>query len=361
MKILQVNNTMNIGGIETFLMNVLRNIDREKFEFVFLTYSDKKFDYEEEINKLGCKIIRISNPKQTGILAHIKDIYKVIKSEQVNVVHCHTYFDSAYVMLAAKLAKVKIRITHSHTAFALKRVNPFRTFKWIVARFMIRLFANVKLACSTEAGRALYGKSKFETVTNGIDFEKFYFNENLRNVYRNQFHIQENDLVIGHVGRFDEAKNHSFLIEILKELSALQKNVKLVLVGTGKLESDIRKLVDDYQLNSKVIFLGNRTDVHQLLNAFDIFVFPSVYEGLPLSVVEVQANGLTALVSSNVSKEIALTPCVQFLDLNKGAAFWANSILEKSTQRLDTKTALSNSEYSILYTIEKLTSIYTKS
>lgn len=358
MKILQVNYKMDIGGIESFLINLYSNIDRKEYEFIFLTYYNKNFDFEDEIIKLGGKLIKISNPNNVSVFRHIKEIYSVIKNENIDVVHCHTYFDSAYVMIAAKIAKVNIRIVHSHTTFALRKVNILKRIKWAISRLLINFISTKKLACSKEAGEALFKNSKFEIIPNGINFEKFYYNETIRKKYRDELDIKADELVIGHVGRFDIPKNHKFLIEILDEIVNINKKVKLVLVGSGNLENEIKKQVKQKKLSKHVLFLGNRSDVSNLLNCFDIFVFPSIYEGLPVSLVEVQANGLPSLVSSNVSKEIYLSECIEFFSIYNNPKSWAEKILSMNISRIDTKNIMLNSNYSINNTIKKLTLIY---
>lgn len=358
MKILQVNYKMDIGGIENFLMNIYRNIDREKYEFIFLTYHKKKFDFEDEIYQLGGKIIKISDPNKVSITNHLKELYKVIKSENVDVVHCHTYFDSAYVMLIAKIAKVKVRIVHSHTAFALTEKSKLKHLKWFISRTLINMFSTKKIACSKEAGIALYKNSEFSIIPNGIDLEKFYFNEKDRREYRRKFGFKDDELIIGHIGRFSTPKNHKFLLEIFDNYTKMNENSKLILIGDGPLFTEIKDLIDQKNLNQKVILLGNRQDVNKVINALDIIVFPSIYEGFPVTLVETQANGLRAIISSNISKEVSLTECIKFLSLDKGAEIWAREIDNLDKSRLDTKKQLEKSDFSINSTIKKLTRIY---
>lgn len=354
MKILYVNNTMNIGGIESFLMNVLRNIDHKKYEITFLTYNDFKYDFEDEILKLGSKIIRISNPNKVSTLKHIKELYKIIKKEHPDIIHCNTHLNSGYVLLAAKMAKIKTRICHSHsTAPALAN-----KIKLHIGRILINIFASQKIACSTEAGEALFGKTKFEIITNGIELKKYKYNDEIRNQYRKQLNIKDNELVIGHVGRLDTPKNHKYLLQIFNEVLKDKTNSKLILVGTGPLEKEIQKQAKQLKIEDKILFLGNRNDVNLLLNTFDIFVFPSIFEGLPVSLVEAQANGLQILSSKNVSKEIDITSTINFLSIDESPKVWANIILKTNLKRNNTEKELLNSNYSIQSTIKNLINIY---
>ena len=360
MKILYVNNTMNIGGIESFLMNILRNIDRKKYEIVFLTYNNETFDYEKEIEKLGSRILRISNPNKVSNLEHVKQLYKVIKEESPDVVHCHTHFNSGYVMLAASLAKIKIRICHSHSTYALLEKSITKKCKWMISKTMMKLFATDFIACSHEAGVALYGKNDFKKVTNGINMKDYQYDEKIRKEYRKTLHIKQTATVIGHVGRLDYPKNHAFLIKIYKEYLKKNPNSVLVLVGDGPLSQKIEEDIKKNHLQDHIKMLGSRNDVNKLLNVFDFLVFPSIYEGLPLSLVEVQANGIPCLISDSISKEIKLTECIEFLSLKKSAKVWATKLEKQSKKRIDTYEQMQNSEYSIKNTINELLKIYNR-
>lgn len=360
MKILYVNNTMNIGGIESFLMNILRNIEKEKNEIIFLTYNEETFDYEEEIKKLGSRIIRISNPNDISILEHIKQLTNVMKEEKPDVVHCHTHFNSAYVMLAAYRAHIKKRICHSHSTYALLETSKVKKVKWIISRMMMRLFATDQIACSKEAGVALYGNTSFKKITNGIDMKNYQYDKKIRAKYRKEWKIDDKTVVIGHVGRLDYPKNHQFLIKIYKEYAKENPNSLLVLVGDGPLKKEIKKIVKKNKLQEKVMMLGNRNDVSKLLNAFDLFLFPSIYEGLPMSLVEIQANGIPALISDSISSEIKLTPCIEFLSIKQNEKTWAKKLASTSVKRIDTKKIMKDSEYSIESTIHELLKIYKK-
>lgn len=358
MKVMQVNYKMDIGGIESFLMNVCRNIDRKKYQFVFLTYYQHRFDYEEEILKLDNKLIKISQPNCVNIIKHIMEIYTVIKKEKIDVVHCHTYFDSAYVMIAAKLAGVKTRIVHSHTTYGSEKVGIMKTIKWKISRFIINNLSTKRLACSTEAGRALFGKKNFNIIENGIKLSDFFYNNEIREKYKKELKITDDNLIVGHVGRFDTPKNHKYLIEIFEEIVKINKKSKLILVGSGKKEKEIKDYVINKNIEKNVIFLGNRNDINNILNIFDIFIFPSIYEGLPVTLVEVQANGLISLVSNRVSKEIKLSNCINFFPIEKPPKEWAKKALNLNHKRINNKDTLINSIYNIDNTIIKLTKIY---
>jgi glycosyltransferase involved in cell wall biosynthesis len=348
---------MNLGGIETFLMNILRNSDRQIDEYVILTYSSEIFYFEDEIKSLGIRIIRIKQPPEISVWKHITDLRDVIKSENVDVVHAHTYVNSAYVSLAAYMADVKIRISHSHTTLATTETRLRKKLKWAVAKLLINIFATHKIACSKEAGVALFGKRKFIIIPNGIQLSRFYFDKTTRQKIRNELGLGSKTTVIGHVGRFDTPKNHLFLLDIFKSYTHLNLDSKLVLVGSGKLEKEIKRKIDDLKIDN-VVLLGDRSDVNTLLNAFDIFVFPSIYEGLPLSLVEVQANGLNSLISDSVANEIKVTKTIHFYSLTKTAEEWANKILGMTVTHQDSSNSKSLRSYSIDNTVNRLMTIY---
>jgi glycosyltransferase involved in cell wall biosynthesis len=348
---------MNIGGIESFIMNSIRADTSNCNEVTILTYRDQHFDYEAELVSRGVKILRVSDPTNISMARHLSELVRTMRAAKVDVVHAHTYFDSAFVLLAAMLAGVPTRITHSHTALAASEKRFYKRVKWVLARFLFRIVASRKIACSNEAGYALFGKQPFVVVPNGIDLHKFQYSLQDRELLRRELGIEEGAFVVGHVGRFDIPKNHLFLIEVFQIISAKYPHARLILVGSGKLEHQIRAKVEECGIVDKVLLLGDRNDVSRLLNVFDYFVFPSIYEGLPVSLIEVQANGLPALVSNAVSPEVKVSECVEFLPLSAGAKVWADSIMVK-TSRIDTSKSKYLQAYDIRTTVKELQTIY---
>ena len=201
--VLHVVGAMNRGGAETFLMNTLRNIDKDRFTFVFLCYGNNKFDYEDEIISLGSKIVRIPDVKVVGILRHIRDIKQVIQNENIHMVHVHTHYNSMFSVIAARLAKLKVRIVHSHTTESGSDQGIIRRIYSVVAKIMININTTNYVACSTGAGRALFGnRKKIQIIHNGIDVSKFRYSKNIRRLMREQLRISDDTFVIGHIGRF---------------------------------------------------------------------------------------------------------------------------------------------------------------
>lgn len=360
-KILHVNTTLNIGGIENFLLNVYKNINKSKYEFIFLCYKNEKFDYEEELKKLGAKIIKISDPKKVSTIKHMKEIIKVIKTEKVDIVHCHTYFDSGVVLLAARIAKVKCRIAHSHTTEGQNKVTLFRKVKWQIARGLIKLNSTVNLACSKEAGIALFPHSHFKVITNGFDTSKFKYSSSTRKKIRDKYDIKNSDILIGHVGRLEEAKNHLFMLDLMQEMIKEDRNYKLMLVGGGSYDQKIKERIRQNHLEKQVILVGSVMNSSDYYNAFDCFLFPSIYEGLGISLIEAEVNGLPCIASTNVPKESKLCSNVYFKDLKDGIENWKEFIINCPKKReKDNEVIISKSMYDIRRTVTELEKIYNK-
>ena len=357
-KILHIIGGMNRCGAETFLMNVFRNIDRNRFIFYFLCYGDKKYDYEEEIETLGGKILRIGTPKRTGVKKFYKDLRNIIKKYDIDVVHAHTYFNSAIPLLVAKKEKVKIRIVHAHSTMSEYKSNILKKIYNFISKIIINNNANQFIACSEEAGNSLFFKDKnIKIIENGIDLKKFIFDEEKRKEIRENLKLSNSDLVIGHVGRFEELKNHKFLIEIFKAI--LNKNIdsKLLLVGNGSQYNFIKNMCEEMQITNRVIFLGNIPNVNEIMNVFDAFVFPSLFEGLGIVLIEAQANGIQCFASTEVPKEADISNKIKYIELSKTPDFWANEILNTNLRRY--QIDFQNCRYDINNTVKEIVKIYT--
>lgn len=348
-RILHIIGRMNMGGAETFIMNVYRNIDRSKFQFDFVVHTEEKCTYDDEIESLGGKIYRIP-PLSKHPLKNMIELSKIFKQSDItySIVHRHTNSSIVFTdLLVAKIMKVKKIIVHSHSTNAKNPIihKIFRPFMKL---------ANTKYACSQKAGEWLFGKNtNFEIINNGIDIEKFRFNEQKRNVLRKQLNIEKDEIVIGHVGRFCIAKNHKFIIDIFNELLK-EKDAKLILVGTGEFELNIKEKVEKLNIENKVLFLGVRNDTDYLYSVFDYFLFPSLYEGFPMSLIEAQASGVNCVISNNITNEIILNNNIKKIDLNKNAEHWANQLklfkefnrknISKELEKYDIKLTVNNIE-----------------
>lgn len=351
-RILHIVGTMNIGGQETFIMNLYRKIDRTKIQFDFVVHSKEIQFYEEEIKKLGGRIYKIDSMSK-NIFSHMKSLYSIIRENNYLAIHRHTNSSIIWIdLLVAKFAKVQKIIVHSHSSSSEHRlINK-------IFQGMMNIFIDIRLACSQEAGEWLYGKKKFEIIPNGIDFQKYKFDLEKREVLRNKMNLK-GKFVIGHVGRFSYEKNQTFLIDVFKQIRNKNSNVQLILIGDGKEKSTVQKKAQEYGINENISFLGNINNVSDIINVFDVFAFPSIYEGLPLTLLEVQANGLNTVVSSKISDEVILTDLIQRISLDN-LDDWINTIMTKSRgENLERyNNIMLKSKFNINNVVERMKEIY---
>lgn len=348
-RVLQVFAQMNRGGAETMIMNLYRNIDREKIQFDFIVHTNEKCAYDDEIVQLGGKIFRVPVYKGKNHLHYKKSWHMFFKEHpEYKIIHGHVRSTAAiYLKIANKYNR--ITIAHSHSTSSGSGISA--VVKNIM-QYPIRNTADYLFACSKSAGEWLYGKKackkdNFYILNNAIDAKKFTFNQDVSNKVRKEFQL-EGKFVVGHVGRFNTPKNHSFLIDIFKVITDKNENSVLMLVGDGDMRKSIEKKVRDLELTDKVIFTGVRSDVPDLLQAINVFMFPSLYEGLGIAVIEAQAAGLPCIVANTVPKEVDITDLVRFLPLSKTSVEWANEILKyKSEIRYNTFNEIRNANFDI--------------
>lgn len=324
-RIAQIMGKMNSGGVESFIMNYYRNIDRNKIQFDFIVDEDSILPQKDEIKKLGGKIIKI--PRYQNILKYICYLTKVLKKNNYKIVHSHLNALSVFPLFCAYIAGVPVRIAHSHSTSNKK--EKFKDFIKTILKLFSKLFATDYCACTKHAAEWLFGKKKIEDVTiipNRIDVKKFGFNESIRNKIRKELNIK-NKFVIGHVGRFMKQKNHEFLIEVFQKVHLENEDAVLILIGDGPLENKIKTKVKELGIENAVLFLDTKENVNDYMQAMDIFVFPSLYEGLGMVVVEAQCSGMQCIVSNEVPKDVELTNNVSFLPLNSSEE-WKNEILK---------------------------------
>ncbi|MFB4168888.1 glycosyltransferase family 1 protein [Virgibacillus sp. JSM 102003] len=365
MRILHVVGAMNRAGTETMLMNIYRNVDHEKVQFDFISYSNQDAHYDDEIKKRGGRIIKLSKTNS------IKEIYYSIKKYgPYEAVHAHTLFHCGIAAIAAYLAGVKIRISHAHTT--LDSSNSFTRKVYITAmRFIINRFSTNLLACSSGAGTYLFGnkglaKSKYSYFPNAIEYLRFLINPQKKVI---TFKVKEGlgkSIVIGHIGRFIEAKNHMFIVEIMKHVIQRDPTIKLLLVGDGDLRQQIEEKAEQEGILENIRFTGIRHDIATMLHSMDVFIFPSHYEGLGLVLLEAQACGLPAVVSEAIQPEADLgIGLLTKLSLADGPDVWADRIVEVAGQKEKNTYHIINgfekSGYSLKRAIDTLSAIYQSS
>lgn len=348
-------------------MNYYRNMDRSKIQCDFICDEDSTNIPYEEIEELGGKVI-ICPPYQK-VFTYQKFLIKLFKEKKYDIVHSNINALSVFPLRAAKKAGVPIRIAHSHSTS-----NP-KEWKKTLIKNMLRPFskkyANVYFACSELAGRWLFGNKTFDEgkvtiINNAIDVEKFVYNEDIRKKVRNELkekcksEINDDTLIVGHIGRFVKQKNHEFLIDIFNEIHKRKENSVLMLVGQGPLQKEIEEKVNNLGLQDCVLFLGQRNDANELYQAMDVLVLPSLYEGLPVVGVEAQAAGLLCELSSAMTKEIKILSTTNFIDLNLSAEKWADKIVKdyEKFERKDVSNEFENNGFDIKKEAKKLEEKY---
>lgn len=354
-RVLHVVTHMNRGGLETMLMNYYRNIDRSQLQFDFLVHREKRADYDGEIESLGGRIYRLPplNPFSPHYRSRLQQFF--FDHPEYKIVHSHIDCMSAIPLKAAKKAGVPVRIAHSHNS------NQDRDAKYILKllyKYRIPKYATKLMACSQAAGRWMFGGREFEVLNNAIDASSYQFDQKIRDKQRKALGIDLDSFVVGHVGRFSPQKNHDFLIDVFAEL-VKKREATLLLVGDGDLRDHIYKKACQSCIEKRIIFTGVRDDVDKLLQSMDVFVFPSLNEGLPLTVVEAQAAGLPCFISDGVPIECKKTDLVHQIPLMVGEKAWASAIMGAAeTQRRDTYDEIKLSGYDIIENARKLQHFY---
>jgi glycosyltransferase involved in cell wall biosynthesis len=351
---------MNRGGAETLLMNLYRNIDRTKVQFDFLTCKEGVFD--QEIVQMGGRVHRIPYISDIGhfqYIDHLNEFFR--KNNSYRIVHSHMDKMSGLVLRGAKKAGIPIRISHSHNTQSEGGLAA-RIYKWFSGRYILPN-ATDYIACSSSAAQWLFAeKSNRATILkNGIDYTAFAYSPSVRNQVRKELCLNEETFVLGHVGRFCLQKNHSFLLDIFAQYAQRHENSVLILVGDGPLRKEVENKSKELCLVEKVNFMGVRSDINRLLQAFDLFIFPSLHEGLPVSLIEAQASGVPCLISDQVSEEVDLgVNLIKYASLNNSQE-WLRKIQNISDSQHDRRippATLSDSGYNIIETAYEMERFY---
>lgn len=362
-RVIQVVTQMNRAGLECRLMDIYRKIDRNRVQFDFYTCSKNKGFFDEEIVSMGGRIY-YNDPLSTLTIYRISSIFKnfFVNHPEYKIAHCHLNQWCGWVLKGAYEANINVRIAHSRTALQTS------TLKNIIKNFIkisVNKYATHLFAVSNEAGEWLYGKSaikegKVDIWPNAIDCSKYIFNENIRRRIRAELDLGDAYTII-HVGNLRPEKNHSFLLRVFAEIKKQEPNSKLVLVGNVSPDSEYHKLATQLDISKHVLFLGSRSDVPELLQAGDVFVFPSFYEGFPGAVLEAQAAGLPCIISDSITSEVCVTPLVKQMSLGLPTEVWAAEILKQQyTLREDMYSPLVKAGYDIDALAKKMTEFYEK-
>lgn len=337
-RVLHMLHSMNRGGAETMIMNYYRNIDRTKVQFDFLLTYEGTSDYEEEILSLGGRVFHLTPLSLRTMKTYCKDVEVFLKTHpEYQIVHSHTSSKSAIPLRIAQKCGVPVRISHSHNMFLSKGFSAKEILRKVL-RKPLRKVSTHNFACSKEAAVWLYGEDFWKNgkvciMKNAIDLERFSYQEEKREELRKEYGL-ENAFVVGHVGRFDAQKNHAFLLEIFVEIKRQRKNAILLLVGDGNLRVQIEQQAEQLGIRESVRFMGVREDVPDMMLMMDVFVFPSLFEGLGIVLIEAQTCGLPCFTSKDVvAKESKISELLTFVSIEDSSKYWADKVLEYNTSK----------------------------
>ena len=335
LRVLHVVGRMNRGGAETLIMNIYRNIDREKIQFDFAVNTFEKSHFDDEIVSLGGRIFGHPAPSEVGIKEYSKFFTSTLsEGGPFNAVHSHVHLFSGVILKLAAQNFVPVRIAHSHSPIMFNSKSFKRLFYyWLMRRNILNYSTNL-YGCSTDAINALFGlraiKNKNAKIFyNAVDINDFISQSSRAKTIREILSLEENVPIVGHVGRFNQQKNHSFLIHIFNKLLKTLPSAQLVLIGDGPLKNDAEALVSALGILNNVHFLGVRDDVPALMLGMDVFLFPSLYEGLPVVLVEAQAAGLACVASDSITREADLhSGLVTFVGLLESEQNWVKEVIK---------------------------------
>lgn len=360
-KVLAVVYQMNRGGLENRLMDILRNIDRSKVQIDIFTYRETKGLFDDEVIELGSKIYYnkpLTVRNMFGYVNYFADFLR--EHREYQIVHAHQDAWCSVFLKGAKKARIPVRIAHSRTA--IENSHSIQDLAKNIIKLPTKRYATHMFAVSKKASIWLYGRKNFESGKtkvwpNAIEASKYKYSESVRSKVKNELGLT-NEHVVMHVGNFTPAKNHSFIIEIFSELIKKDNNFKLVLVGGGN-DTQIKELVCNLKLQDHVMFLGVRSDVERLLQAADVFLFPSLFEGLPGAVIEAEASGLPCVISDTISDEVVVTPNVKRISLSSDKSVWVKEVVNAiNSERIDTKEYFQKNGYDVKYLVRDLEQFY---
>ncbi len=352
---------MNRGGAETLIMNLYREIDRDVIQFDFAVHTQLKGDYDDEITSLGGNIYRFPKFNGKNIFQYANAWHHFLKRDKSHkIIHGHIGSGASIYLNEAKKNNV-YTIAHSHSTGTIQSIHDII---WRIFSYPTRYIADSLFACSELAGVKRFGRkfnsknTKSYILPNGIKAEKYVFSTKVREKIREEYNLK-NCLVYGHVGRFTNAKNHLFLIDLFSKLRKSNPNSKLILVGDGELRRKIEHKIGELGLINDVIITGVVDNVHEYLQAFDVFIFPSIYEGLPTTVIEAQASGLPTIISDAITKEVEITSLVKFVSLKEPICDWVDTINAANiNDRGNMKKNIIAEGYEISDVAERLKNLY---
>ncbi len=361
-KLLIVCGSVTNGGIGSVIIKMLKNINFDKFD-IYVTYykPQKEGLFQEKIKKLIPKekilVFKFSLKNMTETIKETRSIYE---NNHFDIMHSHCATLSLFHFYFAKKYGVKTRIMHSHsTMFAETKLKSWRN---LLTYNLTKPFITDRFSCGKDAGVFLFKRKPFDVINNAIDCQQFQFNEEWRSEIRNEFNLSEDAFVLGHISNFAPVKNHSFIIDVFNEVYKQDDNSHLLLVGEGETFQLVKDKVKELGLEKQVTFAGVRSAVYRFYSAMDCFVFPSLFEGLPLTLVEAQASGLPCVISDRIADEVMISDIIQKLSLDN-IVKWVEQIRNLSEENFNRKVyvdVMQDKGYDMRKEVKKLEEIYIK-
>lgn len=360
-RVLHSVSNMDRAGIETMLMNYYRHIDRSKIQFDFLCNKTKPGAYDDEIKAMGGRIFHSPGLNPLNFFKYKRFMLNLFKENpEIRIMHSHNGELAYQSLYGAYKYGIQTRICHAHnTKIEPNLKKPLK----LIYKTQLKKVANYYWGCGVDAIRFYFGNktindNNYMVLHNAIDVDRFIYNETIRNKLRNEMNLQ-NKFVIGHVGRFMEQKNHGFILDLFKVILEKQPNAVLLLFGDGELEEKIKQKAKDLNIYNSIRFMGNVNNVNEMYQIMDVFLLPSLFEGLPVVGIEAQAAGLKCFFSDVITTEVKITESVEYISLNETLDKWADKIIAaQSYKRKNVKEEIIKAGYSIENEASKLQELY---
>ena len=358
-RVLHVVGGMNMGGVQSFIMNYYRNIDRENVQFDFIVHTKEKCYFDDEIQKLGGRIFHFPRFNGRNLLEMIRVWNNFFSSNpEYKILHSHIRsYASLYLPIARKHGLKTI--IHSHSTSNGKGILSYAKK---IMQFPLRYQADYFIGCSKEAGEWLFGKNtlknkKYIMLQNAICVKNYRFDPDIREKTREELEVADKTVFI-HIGRFHEAKNHLFLLELFSEIVSKKSKAVLIIAGDGELRPQIEATIKERHLEQYTQLLGARKDIPELLMAADCFLFPSKWEGLPVTVVEAQSSGIPCLISKTITNDVVLSHLVRQLPIDEGVRPWCDEIERLDFCRDDVSEKVIDAGFDVETSVNTLCALY---
>ncbi len=360
--ILQIAASLGIGGAEKVARDIGLFPEPGEYQNHYIVFGNAVGAYEQSLLERGCKIFHIPSPADNYI-SYMKTLDNLMRTYNYSVVHAHTMFNAGWAMYAAKKRNVPVRVVHAHSALDIKGSLIVTAYEEAMRRLILSCATDL-IACGEKAGIRLFGEKAYREranlILNGVDTRSFRFDLERRNRIRDKYHLQD-CFVIGHVGHMAEVKNQRYLLELMPEILKKRQNARLLMLGDGEDRSMLEQKVSQLHLQDYVVMTGNRLNVADYLSAMDVFAFPSLYEGMPLSVVEAQANGLPCVLSTGVPEDVYITDLIEPVSLNEPGR-WLEAICSKKRENAEQyNDLLYESVFDVSSAMKRIYDIYEKS